>query len=92
MDSTFATVVIKAVDQTAAQTDFNGLFTAAFTDNPEQPSVATHYVSSGYFYNTELDFIVNEATWPKTVRFGDAAQALTDLGLQSVVEEPTLEV
>lgn len=47
---------------------------------------ATHYVSSGHFFNTELDTIVNEATWQKVVRFGDAVVALADLGLVPVVE------
>ena len=84
MTSTFATVIVAAADQAAAQADLPGHFTAAYAADSTGP--ATHYVSSGHFFNTELDMIVNEAEWPKQVRFGDAAVALADLGLAPVVE------
>ena len=85
-DSTFATVAIAAADQAAAQIDLPGLFTAAYTTNPEGKAPATHYVSSGLFFNDELDMIVNDAEWPKVVKFGDASAALAELGLVPVVE------
>ncbi len=78
--STFATVVVAAADQAAAQADFPDFFTAAYA-TADAPEVITHYVSSGWFYDTELDQIVNEASWPRTVRFGDAQAALNGLGL-----------
>jgi hypothetical protein len=92
--STFATVVVTAADQSAAQSDLPGMFTSGYTDNPDQPEVATYYVSSGAFYDSELDFIVNEATWSKTVKFGDAQVALDSLWLKAVVEavvSPTVD-
>jgi hypothetical protein len=89
--STFATVIIAAADQSAAQEDFPGLFTAGYTNNPDEPTIATNYVSSGYFYDEELDKIVNDVTWPRIVKFGDAQAALTSQGLVPVVT-PTTEI
>ena len=84
MTSTFATVIIPAESQAAAQADLPGHFTAAYAADSTGP--ATHYVSSGFFFDTELDMIVNEAEWPRRVRFGDAVVVLADLGLVPVVE------
>ena len=84
MTSTFATVVIPSESQAAAQADLPGHFTAAYAADAAGP--ATHYVSSGHFFNTELDMIVNEAEWPKVVKFGDASAALAELGIVPVVE------
>jgi hypothetical protein len=84
MSSTFATVIIQAADQAAAQEDFPGSFTAGYTNNPDEPTIATNYVSSGYFFDEELDKIVNDVTWPRVVRFGDAQQALIAMGLVPV--------
>jgi chloramphenicol 3-O-phosphotransferase len=87
--STFATVIIQAADQAAAQADFPGLFTAAYADFADR-TVTTHYVSSGFFFDEELDKIVNDVTWPRVVRFGDAQAALASMGLvpvQTPVEE-----
>ncbi len=87
--STFATVIIAAADQAAAQADFPGLFTAAYADFADR-TVTTNYVSSGFFYDEELDRIVNDVTWPRVVRFGDAQQALIAMGLVPV-ETPVEE-
>lgn len=84
MTSTFATVIVAAADQAAAQADLPGHFTSAYAADAAGP--ATHYVSSGFFFNSELDMIVNDAEWPKRVRFGDAAVALADLGLVPVLD------
>ena len=84
MTSTFATVVIPSESQAAAQADLPGHFTSAYAADATGP--ATHYVSSGFFFDTELDVIVNEAEWPKVVKFGDASAALAELGLVPVVE------
>ena len=86
MTSTFATVIIPAASQAAAQVDLPGSFSAAYTTDPTGVPPATHYVASGPFYNTELDLVVNEAPWPKVVKFGDASAALAELGLVPVVE------
>lgn len=84
--STFATVVVAAEYQAAAQADLPGLFTAPYTTDADGAPPATAYVSSGYLLDTELDFIVNDATWPKVVKFGDAQAALDGMGLKPVVE------
>ena len=86
MTSTQATIIIPAAAIEAARADMPGSFTAAYTTDSAGAAPATHYVGSGFFFNTELDFIVNEATWPRTVRFGDAAAALAELWLVPVVE------
>ena len=86
MTSTQATIIIPAESIEAARADMPGSFTAAYTTDAAGAAPATHYVGSGFFFNTELDFIVNDATWPKVVRFGDAAAALAERGLVPVVE------
>jgi hypothetical protein len=89
-ESTFASAFVEAEYQEQAQQDMGvGYFTAPLSPTGEAPS--THYWSTGYWLNTELDFIVNEATWPKTVKFGDAQAALASMGLMPVVEEPVEE-
>ena len=86
MTSTQATIIIPAAAIEAARADMPGSFTAAYTTDSAGAAPATHYVGSGFFFNTELDFIVNEATWPRTVRFGDAGTALAGLGLVPVLD------
>lgn len=86
-NSTFATVIIAAEDQEAAQADLPGNFTSAYTTDPTGAPPATNYVSSGWWLDTELDFIVNEAVWQKKVKFGDAQAALDAMGLVAVVPE-----
>lgn len=86
MTSTFATIITPAAAIEAARADMPDSFSAAYTTDTTGAPPASHYVGSGHFFNTELDFIVNEATWPRTVRFGDAAAALAELGLVPVVE------
>ena len=90
-DSTFATVAIAAADQDAAQADFPGLFTAAYTTDQDGKAPATHYVSTGHFFNAELDAICNTVAWPRQVRFGDAGTALAGLGLLPVVDVSVTE-
>lgn len=82
--STFATVIIAAEDQEAAQADLPGNFTSAYTTDSTGAPPATNYVSSGWWLDTELDFIVNTAAWPKVVKFGDAQAALDVLNLKPV--------
>ena len=90
-NSTFATVIIAAEYQSAAQADMPGFFTAGYTTDADGAPPATAYVSSGYFLTSELDFIVNDATWPKVVKFGDAQAALDGLGLKPVKESPEIQ-
>ena len=84
--STQATIIIPAAAIEAARADMPGSFTAAYTTSQEGAPPATHYVGSGFFFNSELDFVCNEVTWPKVVKFGDASAALAELGLVPVVE------
>lgn len=115
MASTFATVIIPASAQEAAQADLPDHFGIGYYEAIEaveavpatdtepaieavpaaDPTVVTHYVDSGFWYDHELDTIVNETTWPKTVRFGDAQAALASLNLKPAVlpvpESPVTE-
>lgn len=90
MNSTFANVFVSSEEQKAAQADLGeGYFTAPLSETGNAP--ATHYWSTGFWYDSELDYIVNEATWSKVVKFGDAQAALQSMNLQSVAqiqEEP----
>lgn len=86
--STAATVIISVADQAAAQADLPGHFILGhYEDVPgADPTVATHYVDSGWWYDSELDLIVNTVKWPRTVRFGmDASAALAEMNLKLVV-------
>jgi hypothetical protein len=91
MSSTYATVVIEAQYQSAAQADTTDLhFIVGYSSDGLEP--VTHYVDSGWWLNEELDTIVNNATWPKQVFFGDDLQSvLTQLNLQLVNVEPIEE-
>jgi hypothetical protein len=97
MSSTYATVVITAEYQAAAQADTStDHFTVGYSSDGNEP--ITYYIDSGWWYNEELDVIVNNATWPKQVFFGDDLQSvLTQLELvivamsDPVVEEPVEE-
>lgn len=74
MDYTIATVIIAEEDKVQAQTDIGaGFFTAPLSSTGMLP--ATHFVSTGHFYNSELDKICNTTTWPKKVYFGPNYEA-----------------
>jgi hypothetical protein len=75
MNSTLATVIVLAADQAAAQADFPEYFTAPASAEGTAP--ATHYLTNGYFEDSELDTICNDVTWPRKVYFGPL-----DVGLQ----------
>jgi len=85
---TFASVIIAAADKAAAQADLSEYqFTAPLSPTGEAP--ATHWMSSGPWDNEQLDFIVNEATWPSKVYFGtDWQAAVAAEGLMPVTEAP----
>ena len=87
MNYTFSSVIIKSADQADAQADLGeGFFVTALSADGTEP--ATHYMSSGPFDNTELNLIVNTATWPSKVYFGQDWQAALDAeGLKLVVPE-----
>lgn len=83
MNSTFASVFVEATHQAEAQADLGeGYFTAPLSADGAEP--VTHYWSTGYWFDSDLDRIVNDVTWPRVVRFGDAQTALADVGLQQV--------
>jgi nicotinamidase-related amidase len=90
MSSTYATVVIEAKYQSAAQEDTTDQhFIVGYSSDGNLP--VTNYVDSGWWLNEELDTIVNDATWPKQVFFGNDLQSvLADLGLTLVNVEPVL--
>lgn len=83
---TNATVVIAQADQEAAQIDFPGSFVSQHYLDEEgaDPEVCTHLICSGLWTNSDLDFVVNEATWGKKVMFGELGAVLTELNLKPV--------
>jgi hypothetical protein len=90
-NSTYATVCIESKYQSAAQADTTDMhFIVGYSSDGLEP--VTNYVDSGWWYNEELDTIVNDATWPKQVFFGhDLQTVLADLGLTLVNVEPAEE-
>ena len=83
-DYTFATVIIADADKQQAQQDLgDGFFTVPLSSDGQEP--ATNWMSSGPFNDSELNFVVNEATWPKKIYFGqDWQKALDAEGLKVV--------
>lgn len=86
MSYTQATVIIAAADQAAAQVDFPGSFYSGFYEAVEgaDPTVATNYVCSGLWTDSDLSKVVNDVTWPRKVYFGDAQTILNSLNLKPV--------
>ena len=83
---THATVIVADADKAATQADLGeGFFATALSADGTEPS--THWMSSGPFYNSELDRIVNTYTWPKKVYFGQDWQAAIDAHGLKVLEE-----
>ncbi len=81
--STKATLIVPASAIDACKLDFNGL---VFTEY-ENANGELFYVTSGWFFDTELDFIANEAEWKKKLKFGELEQILAGLGLAILVKE-----
>ena len=93
--STSATVIIAAADQAAAQADLPGHFILGYYEDVpgSDPTIATHYVDSGWWYDSELDLIVNTVTWPRTVRFGmDVNVVLAEMSLKPIEQVSGLSV
>lgn len=85
MNSTLATVIVLAADQAAAQADFPEYFTAPASAEGTAP--ATHYLTNGYFEDSELDRICNDVTWPRKVYFGPLDVGLQKAGLMLMQQE-----
>ena len=81
-----ATVIIAAADQAAAQVDFPGSFVSGLYVAAEgaDSTVATNYICSGLWSDSDLSKVVNDVTWPRKVYFGDAQQVLASLNLKPV--------
>jgi len=90
MNSTLATVVILAADKSTAQMDFPFYFTAPASADGTLP--VTHYLTNGYFDDTELDTICNDSTWPRKVYFGALDVGLQKAGLMLVQEAADVTV
>lgn len=69
MTYTYATVIVPAGDQAAAQSDLgDGFFVSALSADGK---TATHYMSSGPFNNDELELVVNTVQWTRKIYFGN---------------------
>ena len=89
MNSTNLTLIISAADQAAAQAD-TSLDYFIHGASPTGAEPATHYFSSGFFSNSEVDQINNVVTWDSMIRCPEWQMALAAEGLQAVVvEQPT---
>ena len=89
MNSTNLTIIISAADQAAAQAD-TSLDYFIHGASPTGAEPATHYFSSGFFSNSEVDQINNVVTWDSMIRCPEWQMALAAEGLQAVVvEQPT---
>ena len=83
MTYTNATVIIAATDKETAQADFpesfvSGLYVA--TENADS-TVATNYVCSGLWTDSDLSKVVNDVSWSRKVYFGDVQTVLAALNL-----------
>lgn len=82
-ESTMATIIIEEQYQAVAQERFPGMFVAGFSESGDIPP--THRVSSGYFYNSELELLVNEHPFPFTLKLGEFSE--DHVGLKMVSTE-----
>ena len=88
MNSTYATVIITDASKEQAQLDMgDGFFNTPLSGDGESP--ATNWMSSGWFFNSELNSICNSGedafSWKYQISFGDNWEATLDsLGLQVV--------
>ena len=82
---TYATVIVTLANQAKAQAIAGAdTFVARLSADGKQP--ATHYVTSGPFDNDQLNQFT-DATWKKTIRFGDDWQAaIAELQLQGIID------
>ena len=65
----FATVIIKAEDQSQAISDIgDNVFITPLSPTGQLP--ATNYMSTGAFASPDLEKICNVVTWPKKIYFG----------------------
>lgn len=86
MSYTNATVIIAATDKEAAQVDFPGSFVSGLyvaTESADS-TVATNYVCSGLWTDSDLSKVVNDVTWSRRVYFGDVQATLNTLNLTPV--------
>lgn len=86
MQSTFATVIVPIEFQERAKQDFPDYFSTKFTTSTEENAPATHCITSGYFYNFELETISNQVDWKRVIKFGDLQAVLAELNLHPVRE------
>ena len=86
MNSTDLTIIIAAADQAAAQADFPDYFNTGASADGHAP--ASHFFTSGFFSNQEVDAINNLVTWDSMIRCPDWQSALAGEGLQMIVETP----
>jgi len=82
-----ATLIVPASSIVACKVDFQG---QVFNEY-ENANGELFYVASGWFFDTELDFIANEAEWKKKLKFGEVEQILAELGLTKK-QEPEIVV
>lgn len=90
MSYTNATVIILAADQASAQEDFPGSFNSGFYEALEgaDPFVATHFVCSGLWTDSDLSKVTNDVLWSRKVYFGDIQGILDSLNLKPVEQVP----
>ena len=85
---TYATVIISAADQGAAQADFPDYFHTGASADGNAP--ATFFFTSGAFSNTEMDKLADLVAWKKKIRSPDWQVALSGEGLQMIQPEQTI--
>ena len=88
MSYTNATVIIAATDKEAAQVDFPGSFVSGLyvaTDSADS-TVATNYICSGLWSDSDLSKVVNDVFWPRKVYFGDVQTVLAALNLLPITD------
>ena len=89
MDYTYATIIVLAANQAAAQLEYPAYFATPASADGNLP--ATAYFTAGPFGNVELDAIVNDVNWPHWVYFGEDWQgALAKEGLV-MITAPTVQ-
>lgn len=86
MSYTNATVIIAAEYQADAQKDFPGSFSSAFytANQGANPFVATDFICSGLWADSDLSKVTNDVAWQRKVYFGEVQSILDSLNLKPV--------
>jgi hypothetical protein len=83
MNNVFATVIVNQESVEFARRDLPGHFTTKYEDSKSN----MFFVDSGFWFDNEMDMVINETEWTKQVYFGNHEVVFSNLGLTKIQDE-----